>query len=117
LRLAAVPTNGLAAVATIESRSDEPAILHAAAFLRVPLHVYSAARLEEETPRLLNPSDLVFAHVGCHGVAEAAALADAGPGSKLALPKTKSGFATAAVARAFSGYMSPAGDMSAPRRS
>jgi cobalt-precorrin 5A hydrolase/precorrin-3B C17-methyltransferase len=87
------------AVVSIDTRMDEPAILETATHFRLPARFFKAAALERETPRLKNPSEIVFAHVGCHGVAEAAALAAAGPDSKLVLPKIKSGFATAAIAR------------------
>jgi cobalamin biosynthesis protein CbiG len=79
-------------------KEGEPAILEAARRLNVPARFFSAGRLEEETPRLKNPSELVFARVGCHGVAEAAALAAAGPAAELVLAKIKSAFATAAIA-------------------
>jgi cobalt-precorrin 5A hydrolase/precorrin-3B C17-methyltransferase len=87
------------AVVSIDTRMDEPAILETATHFRLPARFFKAAALERETPRLKNPSEIVFAHVGCHGVAEAAALAAAGPDSELVLPKIKSGFATAAIAR------------------
>ncbi|MGN6776481.1 cobalamin biosynthesis protein [Rhizobium sp.] len=87
------------AVVSIDTRMDEPAILGTASHFRLPARFFKAAALERETPRLKNPSEIVFAHVGCHGVAEAAALAAAGPDSELVLPKIKSGFATAAIAR------------------
>ncbi len=87
------------AVASIDARMEEPAIIETAAHLRLPARFFEAAVLERETPRLKNPSEIVFARVGCHGVAEAAALAAAGPDAELALPKIKSNFATAAIAR------------------
>ncbi len=87
------------AVVSIDTRMDEPAILETAKHFRLPARFFKAAALERETPRLKNPSEIVFAHVGCYGVAEAAALAAAGPDSELVLPKIKSGFATAAIAR------------------
>jgi len=89
----------LLAVVSIDTRMDEPAILEVATHFRLPVRFFKAAALEQETPRLKNPSELVFAHVGCHGVAEAAALAAAGPDAELALPKMKSGAATVAIAR------------------
>ncbi|WP_184394021.1 cobalamin biosynthesis protein [Rhizobium sp. BK650] len=89
----------LAAVASIDSRSKEAAILAVAAHFSVPAAYFDAARLEEETPRLKNPSTVVFARVGCHGVAEAAALAALGADAELLLGKIKSRHATAAVAR------------------
>jgi cobalamin biosynthesis protein CbiG len=89
----------LAAVASIDSRRGEAAILAAAASFSVPAVFFDAPRLERETPRLKNPSAIVFARVGCHGVAEAAALAAAGPTAELVLAKIKSARATAAIAR------------------
>ena len=55
--------------------------------------------MEAETPRLANPSELVFREVGAHSVAEAAALAAAGPASALIVPKAKSLRATCAIAQ------------------
>ena len=89
------------AVATLDMRAGEPAMLAVARRLDVPLVTFDAARLEAETPRLANPSAVVFAHAGCHGVAEAAALAAAGAGGRLVVPKTKSARATAAIAESF----------------
>lgn len=88
----------LSGVFTIDQRSDEPAIVHTAERLGLPINVFSAELLETLTPRLLNPSERVFALVGCHGVAEAAALAGIGPLGHLIVGKTKSAHATAALA-------------------
>ncbi|TWB61768.1 cobalt-precorrin 5A hydrolase [Rhizobium sp. ERR 922] len=96
---AGIVSEQVLAVVSIDTRMDEPAILETATHFRLPARFFKAAALERETPRLKNPSEIVFAHVGCHGVAEAAALAAAGPDSELVLPKIKSGLATAAIAR------------------
>jgi cobalt-precorrin 5A hydrolase len=64
----------------------------------VPVRFFDAAALEAESARLQNPSDIVFAHTGCHGVAEGAALAGAGPEAILLVPKIRSAHATAAIA-------------------
>ncbi len=90
----------LACVASLDLKGDEAAILALAASLGVPLRLFSAARLEQETPRLAQPSEVVFAAVGCHGVAEAAALAAAGGDATLLVSKHRSARATCAVARA-----------------
>jgi len=90
----------LAAVVSLDLKSDEPTILAAAAHFGVPARFFSATALEAETPRLARPSDAVFREVGCHGVAEGAALAAAGPEATLVVPKTKSARATCAVAQA-----------------
>ncbi|WP_106796711.1 cobalamin biosynthesis protein [Rhizobium sp. H4] len=89
----------LAAIASIDSRGQEAAILAVAAHFGVPAVFFDALRLEEETPRLKNPSAIVFARVGCHGVAESAALAAIGADAELVLGKIKSAHATAAIAR------------------
>lgn len=99
LQEAGIEPHWLTALASIDSKIDEPAILAVAAHYAIPTQYFDAPTLERETPRLQHPSDLVFARVGCHGVAEAAALAAAGPDSLLVLPKRKSAFATAAIAR------------------
>lgn len=89
----------LSAIATIDGRVAEPAMHATAAHFGVPLLVFGAARLECETPRLATPSEVVFRLVGCHGVAESAALAAAGPDGALVVAKRKSARATAALAR------------------
>ena len=99
LKAAGIGGAELAAVASIDSRRQEAAILAVAADFVVPAVFFDAARLEEETPRLKNPSAIVFARVGCHGVAESAALAAIGGDGELVLGKIKSAHATAAIAR------------------
>jgi len=92
--------DSVALVASIDLKADEPAVLQAAEALGVPARFFTAAALEEETPRLANPSKIVFREVGAHGVAEAAALAAAGPDAKLIVAKTKSVRVTCAIAKA-----------------
>lgn len=87
----------LAAIGTIDLKADEPAILALAHSFGVPLRLFSASDLEAEAGRLETPSDVVFAEVGCHGVAEGAALALGGAGAMLRAPKVKSARATCAV--------------------
>ena len=89
----------LAAIVSLDLKADEAAIHAVAAHFGVPARFFDAATLERETPRLKNPSDVVFAEVGCHGVAEGAALAAAGASGELVFPKIKSKGATAAIAR------------------
>ncbi|MFA7414917.1 MAG: precorrin-3B C(17)-methyltransferase [Rhizobium sp.] len=90
----------LSCAASIDVKADEAAIHAVADHFGVPARFFAAARLEQEAPRLNNPSDIVFAEVGCHGVAEGAALAAVGPEGKLVFGKIKSKGATAAIARA-----------------
>ena len=85
-------------LATLDLKADEPAMHALAAHLGVPLRLFTALELEAETGRTENPSDVVFAEVGTHGVAENAALAAAGPDAFLGWPKRKSAMATAAKA-------------------
>ena len=54
-----------AAIATIFGRAEHPAVQAVAGYLGVPVVVFDAARLERETPRLLNPSDSLFERIGC----------------------------------------------------
>ena len=68
-----------------------------------PARFFDAVTLEAQTPHLQNPSEIVFKEVGCHGVAEGAALAAvAASGNpsftgKLLVTKKKSARATCAV--------------------
>ncbi|MEM0923040.1 MAG: cobalamin biosynthesis protein, partial [Pseudomonadota bacterium] len=97
---AMVEISDVSALYTIDLKADEPAILALADRHGLPLRLFSAAELEAETSRLANPSDVVFAEVGCHGVAEAAALAGTGPGGCLLVEKQKTANATLALALA-----------------
>ncbi len=90
----------IACVTSLDLKAGEPAVLALAESLGVPARFFDAERLETETPRLANPSDVVFRAVGCHGVAEAAALAAAGPSAVLVVPKQRGDRATMALARA-----------------
>ncbi|MCF1446378.1 precorrin-3B C(17)-methyltransferase [Agrobacterium vitis] len=99
LDISGLAAQSLAAVASIDVKADEAAIHAVAKYFGVPARFFSAERLEQERPRLQNPSDVVFAEVGCHGVAEGAALAVAGSEGVLVLPKIKSKGVTAALGR------------------
>jgi cobalt-precorrin 5A hydrolase/precorrin-3B C17-methyltransferase len=90
----------VALVASLDLKADEPAVLAAAEHLGVPARFFASATLEKETPRLENPSETVFREVGCHGVAEAAALASSGPAGVLVVAKRKSARVTCAIAEA-----------------
>ena len=90
----------LAAVASIDLKADEAAVHAVAVHFGVPARFFDAATLEAEAPRLANPSPIVFAETGCHGVSEGAALAATGPAGTLLVPKRKGSRVTAALARA-----------------
>ena len=97
---AGLAPESVAGVFSIVLKADEPGVHALAESLGVPARFFAAAALEAEADRLRNPSELVFREVGCHGVAEGAALAAAGPGGELVVEKTKSARATCAIARA-----------------
>ncbi|MBC8035741.1 MAG: cobalamin biosynthesis protein, partial [Rhizobiales bacterium] len=84
----------VAGFASIDLKEDEPAI---DALCNV--RFFSAEELNAFAPKLKTPSDYVMAEVGTPGVAEAAALAAAGPDAELIVVKTKSKRATCAIAR------------------
>ncbi|NQW12445.1 MAG: precorrin-3B C(17)-methyltransferase [Alphaproteobacteria bacterium] len=90
----------IACVVSLDLKADEPAVHALAARLGVPARFFDADRLEQEAPRLVNPSEVVFREVGCHGVAEGAAFVAAGAEANLILPKRRSARATCAVAEA-----------------
>ncbi|BAE49102.1 precorrin-3B C(17)-methyltransferase [Paramagnetospirillum magneticum] len=95
----ALSPKSIACVASIDLKADEAAVHALAAELGVPARFFSPAELEAEAPRLANPSDVVFAETGCHGVAEGAALAAAGADATLVVPKVKGARTTMALAR------------------
>lgn len=90
----------VACVVSLDLKADEPAVHALARGLGVPVRFFSAKELESQAERLVHPSETVFAETGCHGVAEGAALAAAGPGGMLIVPKDKGARSTIAVARA-----------------
>ena len=81
------------AVATIATKTDEPAI----ATLGWPVTGFSADELRAVPVR--TPSGAVMAATGTPSVAEAAALLAAGAGAPLVVAKRSSAHATVAVAR------------------
>lgn len=95
-----IARDSIAGIYSLDLKADEPAMTELAKWFGVPFRVFDAATLEAETPRMKNPSDMVFAEVGTHGVAEGAALAAAGPEAELIVPKRKSERATCALALA-----------------
>lgn len=89
--------HAVACVVSLDLKADEAAVHALADALNVPARFFTAAELERETPRLKNPSDAVFRAVGCHGVAEGAALAAVGPQGSLPVSKKTSKRATCAI--------------------
>ncbi len=90
----------VACVCSLDLKSDEAAVYALAKTLGVPARFFDAPSLEDQAPRLQNPSPAVFRETGCHGVCEGAALAAVGEEGELIAPKVKSARATCALARA-----------------
>ncbi len=99
----------VAAVVSLDLKADEAAVHAVAEAFGAEARFFDAATLEAEAGRLANPSDVVFAAVGCHGVAEGAALAAAGPSGALVVEKQRSAKGTCAIARAPAGVNPRAG--------
>ncbi|MCB8838652.1 precorrin-3B C(17)-methyltransferase [Aurantimonas sp. VKM B-3413] len=97
---AGVSPLSLAAVVSVDIKADEAAVHAVADRFGVPARFFPVERLEAETPRLANPSDIVFAEIGCHGVAEGAALAAVGADGRLRIAKRKGRRITAALGEA-----------------
>ena len=91
--------SAIGVIVSVDLKCDEPAMLKLGATLDRPVRFFHATRLESEKGRIRNPSDTVFQAVGCHGVAESAALTAAGSESDLFIEKQKSDRATCAIAR------------------
>jgi cobalt-precorrin 5A hydrolase/precorrin-3B C17-methyltransferase len=87
----------VACLATIDLKEDEPAVVRLGGR---PIRFFTTEELRPFSALVPNPSDTVAAEVGTPSVAEAAALAAAGEGSRLIVPKSKSRRATCAIARA-----------------
>ncbi len=98
LKSADISPASIAAVVSLDLKSDEPAVHELAARLGVPARFFDAPTLARERARLANPSDVVESEVGVPGVAEGAALAAVGADGHLAMEKCKSARATCAVA-------------------
>jgi len=94
---AGLSVGAVGCVATVDRRAGEPAVVELAAALGVGLRCLPAPVLAGTA--VPNPSPVVEAAVGTPSVAEAAALAVAGPGAALVLEKRRSADATVAVAR------------------
>lgn len=89
---------GIAALATAREKAGAEALLALAAELHVPIYAIAHDDLAATTP--ITQSPRVAMRFGTGSVAEAAALAGAGPGARLLGPRAASadGMATAAIA-------------------
>jgi cobalt-precorrin 5A hydrolase / precorrin-3B C17-methyltransferase len=94
----------IAYFASIDLKEDEVAMGELGA-----VRFFNTKELNAESHRVLKPSEVVRAEVGTPSVAEAAALAGAGPDSQLIVSKTKSRRATCAIAEAPAPILEPRG--------
>ena len=92
-----IAAGSISSVGSLDLKGDEPAIIETALRLGVPFRLFEANELESLTPKLANPSEVVFTEVGCHGVSEAAAIALSG--GILVVEKKKTMNATCAIAK------------------
>jgi cobalt-precorrin 5A hydrolase len=86
------------ALFTAAEKQNEPALGEAATRLGLPLVHLPRAALEAAADRAVTRSERVIALFGVPSLAETAALAGAGPGSRLILPRMSAGGVTCAVA-------------------
>jgi len=98
LARAGLAAQALDAVATIAAKQGEAGIKAAAEKLGVEVVVVPEADLHAVSDRAATRSERVLALMGVPSVAEAAALAAAGPGAHLISPRLAIGSATCALA-------------------
>jgi cobalt-precorrin 5A hydrolase len=99
LKRAALTHDALAKLGTIEALADLPAFIEAAHRLAVAAIAVGERDLSAAAPRVRMQSARSLAAHGVGSVAEAAALAAAGPGATLVLERVASTFVTCALAR------------------
>jgi len=88
----------LSLIATPAAKGHEPGIIAAAAARGIPLVLITQSDLEAADPRTLTHSAHAMTAMKVHSVAEAAALAGAGPTSRLLGPRIAIGPVTCALA-------------------
>jgi cobalt-precorrin 5A hydrolase len=98
LARAGLSTETLSVLATSFAKTEEPGIAEAATARGLKLVVVPRRDLEAADARLVTRSERVVALMGVPSVAEAAALAAAGPASRLVGPRVAVGPATCALA-------------------
>jgi cobalt-precorrin 5A hydrolase len=97
-----IPLHQIKALASIDLKRDEPALIELAAQLGLQLMFFSSEQLAGYEPQLSHHSQIAFERTGCYGVAESAALALAeqlaNAPSKLLIRRQKYAQATLALA-------------------
>ena len=99
---AGIERQRITALASLDRKQDEPGLLALARRLDLPLQCFGAEQLAAYEGRLSHKSAVAFAHTGCYGIAESAALALAeqlshGP-ARLLITRRKTAQATFALA-------------------
>ncbi|MEQ8651096.1 MAG: cobalamin biosynthesis protein [Kiloniellales bacterium] len=100
--LAEVGAAEVTALATLEQKRHEAGLSEAAERLNKPLHYLSTEALASAEAKIETRSEAAARALDLVSVAEAAALAAAGPDSRLRLPRIQSERATCALAEATS---------------
>ena len=98
LARAGIASDDLDAIATIAAKQDEAGIEATAAKLGVAIVLVSDAELKAASERTQTRSERMLALMGVPSVAEAAALAAAGPSARLISSRLVVGAATCALA-------------------
>ena len=98
--LSRIEQQGAAALFTVEGKRSEAGLAQAAQALAMPLHFLAQEALEAVAHLAQTRSARVEALFGVPSVAETAALAGAGPGAVLILPRITRDNVTCAIARA-----------------
>jgi cobalt-precorrin 5A hydrolase len=83
---------------TLAAKAGEPGLQEAARLMEAPLTPLTLEALQAEADRVLTPSEIVRSRFGVPAIAEAAALAGAGPGGRLLGPRLAADGATCAIA-------------------
>jgi cobalt-precorrin 5A hydrolase len=99
LARAGITAGDLKAIATGSAKAAEPGIAATAAKLGLNIVPIAEAELKAAGDRVMTRSDRVLALTGVPSLAEAAALAAAGPSSRLIASRLVVGAATCALAR------------------
>jgi cobalt-precorrin 5A hydrolase len=98
LARANIAADALDVIATIEAKRAEPGIVAAAETFGVSVVIVAGHELALASDRIETHSDRVLMLTGVGSVAEAAALAAAGPSARLIAPRLVIGAATCAIA-------------------
>ena len=100
IRLAEEAGDKARIIAVADFKANEPGLTEAVKILILPVMLMTRTALEQAQPRCASHSEHALSAVGLGSVAEACALAAAGPASVLLVPRVSFGKATCAIAGA-----------------